>query len=453
MSNLEKGISRQCADFVTSVSFPELDLETVSVAKKCIIDWLGCVLGGSSTSAARIIGDIVQEMGGKPQSTLIGDFNKATCLQASMVNAYNCHILEMDDVHKSSIVHPAAPVISTAFALGEYLGSSGKELIEAIVAGYDVMIRIGEAVTPSHYTIWHSTATCGTFGAAAAAAKLLGLDEMQILYSMGNAGSQAAGLWEFATDKAMTKYLHCGKAAYNGLLSSLMAKKGFTGATRILEGDRGFFKAYSKETNFEDSFNDMGEKYRINETVYKPYASCRHTHGPINGILEIMAQHGLSYKNVESVHVQTYETVLKLAGNTDYSSPPAARFSISYCLACALLFGKVGVGEFSEEVLKDPRIEEIIQRIKVEATEEMNSMHPAKWPSKISIRTTSGESYSIFIEYPKGDPENTMTDLEIEQKYLSLATLKISESRSLELLKRCRNIENYDNIADFFEGM
>ena len=453
MSDLEKNISRQCANFITTVSFKDLDPETVSVAKKCLVDWLGCVLGGSSTPAAGIIGDIVQEMGGNPQSTLIGSFNKATCLQASMVNAYNCHILEIDDVHKSSILHPAAPVISTAVALGEYLGRSGKELIEAIVAGYDVMIRVGEAVTPSHYTIWHSTATCGTFGAAAAAAKLLGLDETQTLYSIGNAGSQAAGLWEFATDKAMTKYLHCGKAAYNGLLSSLMAKKGFTGATRILEGDRGFFKAYSKETNFEDSFKDMGLKYRINETVYKPYASCRHTHGPINGVLELMAQHGLSYNNVESVYVQTYETVLKLAGNTDYSTPPAARFSISYCLACALLFGKVGVGEFGEEVLQDPRIAEIISRIKVEATEEMNAMHPAKWPSKITIRTKSGESYSIFIEYPKGDPENTMTDLEIEQKYLSLATLKISESRSLELLKRCRNIENYDNIADFFEGI
>ncbi|MBN1333295.1 MAG: MmgE/PrpD family protein [Synergistales bacterium] len=453
MSNLEKGISRQCADFVTSVSFPELGLETVSVAKKCIIDWLGCVLGGSSTSAARIIGDLVDEMGGKPQSTLVGDFKKTTALQASMVNAYNCHILEMDDVHKSSIVHPAAPVISSVFALGEYLGSSGKELVEAIVAGYDVMIRIGEAVTPSHYTIWHSTATCGTFGAAAATAKLLGLDEMQTLYSIGNAGSQAAGLWEFATDKAMTKYLHCGKAAYNGLLSSLMAKKGFTGATMILEGDRGFFKAYSKETNFEDSFKDMGEKYRINETVYKPYASCRHTHGPINGILEIMAQHGLSSADVESVNVQTYDTVLKLAGNTDYSTPPAARFSIYYCLACALLFGRVGVSEFREEVLKDPLMAEIIPRIKVEATEEMNSMYPARWASKITITTKSGENYSTFIEYPKGDPENTMMDEEIEKKYLSLANLKINEATALTLLERCRNIEQYDNLADFFSGI
>lgn len=453
MSIIEKGVSRRCADFVTSVSFSKLDQETVSVAKKCIIDWLGCVLGGSSTRASSIIADLVDDMGGKEQSTIIGNFTKSTTLNAAMVNAYNCHILEMDDVHKSSIVHPAAPVISVAFALGEYLGSSGKELIEAIVAGYDVMIRIGEAVTPSHYTIWHSTATCGNFGAAAATARLLGLDEMQTLHSLGNAGSQAAGLWEFATDKAMTKYLHCAKAAFNGLLSSLMAEKGFTGATRILEGDRGFFKAYSGEMDFEKSFEDMGMNYRINETVYKPYASCRHTHGPVNGVLELREAHGLSYEDVEKITVETYGTVLKLAGNTDYSTPPAARFSIFYCLACALIFGRVGVNEFREEVIKDPRIAQVIPSIKVEVTEEMNSMYPAKWASKITIKTQRGDSYSIFIEYPKGDPENTMTDLEIEEKYLSLATLKITEPRALNLLERCRSVEEHGSLANFFRGI
>ncbi len=409
MSALEKDISRKCAAFVTSFCFSDLDRETVSVTKKCIVDWLGCVLGGSSTEAAGIMKAVVDEMGGKEQATVIGDFSRTTVLQAAMANAYNCHILEMDDVHKSSIVHPAAPVISAAFALGEYLGSTGKEIIEAIVVGYDVMIRVGEAVMPSHYTIWHSTATCGNFGAAAATAKLLKLNEMQTLYALGNAGTQAAGLWEFASDSAMTKYLHCGKAAYNGMLASLLSKKGFDGPTRILEGDRGFFRACSSESGFERSFEDMGSKFKINETVYKPYASCRHTHGPINGVLEIRSRYGLSWKDVESVNVETYETALKLAGNTDHSTPPAARFSINYCLACALIFGRVGVDEFREDVLQDPRIAEIIPRIQVEVTEKMNSMHPEKWPSMVTIKTKEGNSMDIFIEYPKVDPENTMT--------------------------------------------
>lgn len=453
MSITEKGISRRCADFVTSVSFSNLDQGTVSVAKKCIIDWLGCVLGGSSTRASSIIVDLVDDLGGKEQSTIIGNFTKNTTLNTAMANAYNCHILEMDDVHKSSIVHPAAPVISAAVSLAEYLGSSGKHLIEGVVAGYDVMIRIGEAVTPSHYDLWHSTATCGTFGAAAATAKLLGLDKMQTLYSLGNAGSQAAGLWEFASDRAMTKYLHCGKAAFNGLLSSLLAKKGFTGAARILEGERGFFNAYSREAGFEKSFEDLGRRYRINETVFKPYASCRHTHGPINGILELKKQYGFSYGDVERITVETYDTVLKLAGNMDFSTSVAARFSIFYCLACAMIFGRVGVNEFQEDVLKDPRIAQIVPRIKVEVTEEMNAMYPAKWASRITIRTRRGDLHNIFIEYPKGDPENTMTDLEIEEKYLSLATIKIPESGALKLLERCRSIEGHESMADFFHGI
>lgn len=451
MEDNVKDISRRCAEFIPSVSFSDLDSGTVSVTRKCIVDWLGCVLGGSSTPAAGIIGSIVEEMGGRSQSTRIGDFTKGTVLQAAMVNAYNCHILEMDDVHKSSIVHPAAPVISTAFSLAEYLGSSGKELIEAIVVGYDVMIRIGEAVTPSHYRIWHSTSTCGTFGAAAAAAKLLGLDAEQALNSIGNAGSQAAGLWEFAADKAMTKYLHCGKAAYNGLLSSLMAKKGFTGATRILEGDRGFFKAYSEEKDFENSFADLGEKFRINETVYKPYASCRHTHGPINGILEIMKSNDLSYQDVERVNVETYDTVLKLAGNTDFTTSPAARFSVFYCIACAMIHGEVGVGQFAEQYLADPVVTRVLPGINVSVSKEMNALYPGKWASKIELTTKTGNSYNKFVEYPKGDPENTMTDKEIENKYMSLAGMKLTGSRANELLEKCALIENCPNIRHFFE--
>lgn len=450
MAGITKGISRQCADFVSFLSFSDLDQKTVAIAKKCIIDWLGCVLGGSSTPAASIIESLMADMGGKSQATFIGSFNKGTTLQAAMVNAYNCHILEMDDVHKSSISHPAAPVISAAFSLAEYLESSGKDLIEAIVAGYDVMIRIGEAVSPSHYAIWHTTSTCGAFGAAAATAKLLHLDEVETLYSLGNAGTQAAGFWEFATDKAMTKYLHCGKAAYNGLISSLMSKKGFTGATRILEGDRGFFRACSTETNFSESFKDMGQNYRINETVYKPYASCRHTHGPINATLELRDQKGFSYEDVEDITVETYDTALRLVGNTDFSTSPAAKFCLPYCLASALVFGKVGVTEFKEEKLKDPRIKRIVPVVKIMPTDEINSLYPSKWASRITIKTIQGDLYSSFIEYPKGDPENTMTDTEIEDKYLELATLKVEKSKALELLQKCRSIENCDNLKNFF---
>ncbi len=450
ISNIEKSISGKCASFVTSLNFSDLNQKTVFVTKKCIVDWLGCVLGGASTQAAEIIQGVVDEMGGREQSTIIGNFSRTSVLHAAMVNAYNCHILEMDDVHKRSILHPAAPIISSVFALGEHLGSTGKEIIEAIVAGYDVMIRIGEAVIPSHYTIWHSTGTCGNFGAAAATAKLLKLDETQTLYSLGNAGSQAAGLWEFASDKAMTKYLHCGKAAYNGILASLMAKRGFDGPTRILEGDRGFFRAYSSESGFEKSFEDMGRRFKINETVYKPFASCRHTHGPINGILELRSMYGFSWEDVESVTVETYGTVLNLAGNIDYSTPPAARFSINYCLASALVFGKVGVEQFSENVLNDSRIARVIPRIKIEATSEMNSMHPEKWPSKTTVRTKNGDTLNILIEYPKGDPENTMTENEIKEKYMTLSALEISEERARELLERCNAIEEQKNIRNFF---
>ncbi len=297
------------------------------------------------------------------------------------------------------------------------------------------------------------TATCGNFGAAASSARLLKLDATQTLYSLGNAGTQAAGLWEFASDNAMTKYLHCGKAAYNGVLSSLMAKRGFDGATRILEGDRGFFRAYSRESDFERSFEDMGRKYKIDETVFKPYASCRHTHGPINGVLVLRSRMGFSWEDVESVTVETYGTALKLAGNRDHSTPPAARFSLAYCLASAIVFGKVGVEQFREEILDDPRITAVTPRIRIEATPEMDAMHPEKWPSRTTVKLKNGDSETLFVEYPKGDPENTMTDEEIREKYLALSALAIPEEKARLLLDRCYSIEERESMADFFQGL
>ncbi|RRD64492.1 MmgE/PrpD family protein [Fretibacterium sp. OH1220_COT-178] len=451
MTTISDGISRQCARFIQNLSFGNLDQETLSIVKKCIIDWMGCAIGGSSTSAAQIVESLVMDMGGKPQATLLGNFNKTTILQAAMVNAYNSHILEMDDVHKSSISHPAAPVISTTFALAEHLGSSGKEMVEAIVAGYEVMIRIGEAISPSHYTLWHTTSTCGTFGAAAASAKLLHLDEQSVLHSLGNAGSQAAGLWEFASDNAMTKYLHCGKAAYNGLVSSLLAQKGFTGASQILEGPRGFFKAYSQETNFERSFKDWGIHYKIRETAFKPYASCRHTHGPINAVLNLCQREDITYENVESITVETYDVALPLVDNYDFSTPAAAKFCLPYCLASALILGQVGVDAFREEYLTDPRFKKLAFSVTLKSSEELNALYPLKWASRVVIQTNQGNSYDIFIDYPKGDPENTMSDTEIEEKYFSLTALRMERSKADSLLQQIKSIENRDSLINIFQ--
>lgn len=447
-----KNITESCAGFINGLKYEDIDQNTVEFTKKCIIDWMGCVLSGSSTEAGGIIHEFVYEQGGPPVATMIGEFKKTTNLNAALVNAYNCHIYELDDVHKKSIIHPAAPIISAAFGLAESLGKDGKSLITAIVAGYDIAVRVGETVTPSHYMYWHSTGTCGTFGAAAASANLLGLTKTQTLYSLGNAGTQAAGLWEFLEDKAMSKYLHCGKAAMNGMIASLLAKKNFTGATRILEGNRGFFRAYSEATDFESSFEGMGKQFKINETVFKPYASCRHTHPSVDGALKLRKQHDIKFEDIEEVNIDTYDTVLKIAGNQEFTDSRSAKFSLIYCVAAALKHGKLGINEFSDNNLNDQGVAALARKIKVTIPDEINSQYPDKWMAHVTIKTSKG-NFETLIDYPKGDPENTLTHEETDNKFMELATLKISSNKAKELLERCKKIETVKNMSDFFTGI
>lgn len=420
-------ISQKCAEFVCNLSFDMLPIETITAAKRCFFDWFGCVVAGSETDAGKISTSYAIDNAGSPCSTLLAkDYVRLDVVSAAFANAYNCHILEMDDVHRKSIMHPAAPIISVSFALAEKLSKSGKELIESIVAGYDVALRIGEAVTPSHYKLWHTTATCGTFGAAMAAAKLCSLDEKQTLDALGNAGTSAAGLWQFAEDGAMSKYLHCGNAARSGLTSGLLAAKGLTGATRILEGEKGFFKAYSSEKNFSSSFDDMGQKFKIEEVSFKPYPSCRHTHSSVDAAIKI--HNDTKYKqlcelsSIERIDVEIYSTAIDIAGNKTFETPSRAKFSLYYCIAYALLYGELTTNSFSKTSLSDPKVILIANKIVLIRNAEFDESYPASWKSSVCVRFNhDGCQITETIATPKGDPENKLSDKELFDKINKLS--------------------------------
>ncbi|MDY6821942.1 MAG: MmgE/PrpD family protein, partial [Deferribacterota bacterium] len=209
-------LTEYLCDFIVAVKYENLPKKTINIAKLSLLDFYGSTIAGSSTKAGKIFFDTFCDLGEKKESTILGSGNKTSSLIAAFINAGCSHILEFDDIHKGSTVHPAAPIIPVCIALSEKFNLSGKRLIEAIVAGYDTAIRIGEAVNPSHYYYWHNTATCGVFGAAAAAGKLLDLNKDELVNALGNAGSLAAGLWEFISEGAMTKHLHPANAAKNG---------------------------------------------------------------------------------------------------------------------------------------------------------------------------------------------------------------------------------------------
>ncbi len=448
-----ENVSLRCAEYVAKLRYEDIPRTAVTAALRSTLDWLGCTLGGSAEKPAEIARGYIEENGGPACATSLVDFKRYDAPNVAFVNGYCTHILEMDDIHKKATIHGAAPIISTAFALGEKLHRSGSEVLAAIVAGYEIALRVGEAVMPYHYTIWHSTGTGGTFGAAAAAASLYRLDVAKTLDALGQAGTQAAGLWEFNEDGAISKYLHCGKAAMNGVISAMTAARGLTGAKRILEGRRGFFKGYTNDGGKPEAFEGMGSHFKIEENAFKPHASCRHTHPMIDVALAMREEEGFDAERIESIEVHTYATALDIAGGSRFDTPMSARCSIPFCLACALVHGRVYVQTLLDPATREhPLIGKLVARTTLAVDPAIDREHPAKWPARVVVKTP-GKTFSGFVEYPKGDPENPVSTAELEAKYMALATLRIQREAAEKLAQSCLTLASVKDLADFFRPL
>lgn len=435
-------LSYEIAKMVSATRYEDLSEEVVQFTKLCILDWLGSALAGEKQGPVQMIGDLVREMGGHPQASLVGG-GKTSVLHASLMNGAASHIMELDDIHKASIIHAATVVIPAALAVAEWKRKSGKDLIVATVIGYDICYRIGEAVSPSHYYYWHNTATCGTFGAAAAAAKLMGLNEEQIVHTLGSAGTQAAGLWEFIENGSMSKQLHPGKASMNGLLAALLAEKGFTGATYILEGKRGFFQAMSEKFDVSRITNGLGKKFKIVENSFKIHASCRHTHPAIDLILEIQKETSLSASDVDKIYVKAYQAALNITDNPNPQTVYEAKFSLQFCTALAFIKKSAGLGDFQEQSLKDGMIAEMMKKVEVSVDTEINAAYPEKWGTAVEVLLKDGKRFHIKTEFPKGDPESPVTE-ELIFKFRQM-----TEDRPQELANRyISRIMNLEEMTD-----
>jgi len=441
------GISWELAQFIKQLNFENLPKDVVLAAKNAFLDWLGSAAAGAHREPGRIVLSIAQELGGKGESTLISTGEKTSCILAAMVNGAISHIVELDDVHKASIIHAGAPIIPAALAAAEKIGAGGRELIEGIVAGYEVAIRIGEAVTPAHYYYWHTTATVGTFGAAAAAGKILGLTEEQLVHTLGTAGTQAAGLWEFLADGAMSKHLHPGKAALNGLLAALLARQGFTGASQIIEGKKGFVRATAKEFDLSKITSGLGQNYKIVENCIKIHASCRHTHHAIDLVLDLVKKHDLIPERIAKIVVRTYPIAIDLTGNFQPDTLYAAKFSLPFCVALAVKQRKAGLNDFNELTLVDQSIRTLMSHVELIDDPEVSALYPAKWPAIVEITDKNGQIFSQRTDYPAGDPENPISQIELEHKFRELASAHFGVARVEELVTAIRHLEDITNLS------
>jgi 2-methylcitrate dehydratase PrpD len=315
-----------------------------------------------------------------------------------------CHILEVDDLHRASVVHPGCVVVPAVFAMAA--GLNGKSALSAIVRGFEACCRVGMSVGPEHYRVWHNTATCGPFGSAMAVASLLGLDEAACVNALGNAGSQSAGLWQFLDTGAETKHLHAGRGAEAGLVAATLAEYGFTGAPRILEGHRGFYRATCPNPDETQLLPAAGDPWQLHETSIKPWPSCRHTHPAIECGLALHRQLPIGLK-IRSVRVFAYQAALDLCDRIKVETAYAGKFSLQHCVATALIRGVVVFDNFEAEARDEAG--SLRTRTAVSAVEQFQSAYPLHWGSRVEVEMEDGSVISHEVADARGDPELPLT--------------------------------------------
>ena len=384
---------------------------------------------------------------------------RASAAGAALANGVASHILELDDVHKGSTLHAAAPVIPAALAMAEREHASGRDFLLAVALGYEAALRVGEAVNPSHYRFWHPTGTAATFGAAVAAGSLLKLSPIQMLHALGSAGTQASGLWEFNADGAMSKALHPGKAACNGILSADLARQGFTGASRILEGERGFFRATTSEYDATRITDALGTQWKIPENCYKLHSCCGHTHTAIDVSIAHRAECGWRGSEalgaLSQVEVETYAQGYEIVKQHDPATPYQAKFSLAYCVAAALLEGAVGLEQFSPDRfgvdgVSQAAIAQLLSRIQIRMVPDITERYPAEWGTRVTFVHSDGTRTLRAAAFPRGNPENPVSTDVLAEKLRALVAPRYDAATAHRAIAIVQALDDVADMATAF---
>ncbi|MFO7640777.1 MAG: MmgE/PrpD family protein [Candidatus Competibacteraceae bacterium] len=330
------------------------------------------------------------------------------------------HILETDDLHRASVVHPGCVVAPAAWAVAAREGIRGHAMLRAVLWGFEAATRVGMAVGPTHYRLWHNTATCGPYGSAMATAALLQLDVSATVHALGNAGAQSAGLWQFLETGAMTKHLHAGRAAEAGVLAADLARYGFTGPPAMLEGAKGWFAAACPDPDPGAVTRDPDSPWQLLLTSLKPWPSCRHTHPAIDAARDLRMQLRERIEEVEKVEVETYAAALDVCDRPLPQSDYESKFSLQHCVAAALARDSVDFAVFAEPARRE--LATLRVRVTVRAAEPYASAYPRAWGSAVTVTLRDGERLIARRAHAKGDPESPLTPIELIAKARMLMT-------------------------------
>ncbi|PNS16804.1 hypothetical protein CAC42_4768 [Sphaceloma murrayae] len=414
------------ATWAAGLTFEHLPDEVVSKTEDFYLDWLACTIAGRRHVAVTSMVKYAKLMGptdGKCEIIGFGGFTTSPHF-AALINGACSHVVEQDDLHNSSMMHPATVVFPAALAVAQDIGVDGKRFIVACVIGYEFACRAGEYLGKSHYEKFHTTATTGVLGAAAASAYLLGLDADTMMSAIGTAGTQAAGLWQFLLDATHSKQVHTGTACANGVMSAYLARSGLLGPKDILEGSRGMATSLSAvETHPSAIDGKLGQRWSILGSSFKWHASCRHTHPSVDALLSLMQRERLIMNDIEDVETKTYKAAINvLSLSEEGSTVHQSKFSMGFVLAVAAKYGHAMITDFTEAALEDQELRSFQKNVHMTLDPEIDALFPEQWTGVVVVKTRSGKVLTEHAHVCKGDPEQTLTRGELEKKFSSLAS-------------------------------
>ncbi len=413
-SALSTQYSKRLAEFVAGARLEDVPAATRHEAKRAILDNLGVALGAADDPGVAIARRVALELGGSPQATLWADGRRTSVTHAALVNGIMSHILDYDDTHLPTILHPSGPLVNAAVPLAEWLGSSGRDLLAAYVLGFEVEARVSLSVYPEHYDVgWHITGTAGTLGAAAAAARLLGLSAEQTVYALGAAVTQASGLREMFG--SMCKSLHVGDAARNGILAALLAREGFTSSPEPIDGRRGFGAVLSTAFKADELTADLGQRWELHRNGLKPYACGVVTHPAIDAARRLRAM-GYLPGAVARIDAYVHPLVLELCGKTEPRVGLEGKFSIYHCIAMGFLENAAGPAQFTDELVNRPDAVELRRKVRATADPSL-----AEAQARLVLRLPEGREVEVFVPAASGTLENPMSDDDLTRKFRALA--------------------------------
>jgi len=448
-------ISGKLANFVKHLKYDNLSKEVINMAKECILDTLGGAFASLELSDIKGVTKEIKKIDKQNDCKIWGTGQRASLFKAVLINGTMSHAIEMDDVHKRSKSHAGTVIIPVALTLGEMNNISGKELILSIVSGYEVMLHIGMGIGAISHRLkgWHATSTCGTFGAAAVASKILGLNIGQIVSAFGIAGTQSCGLWAFTEDGSTSKKFHAGHAAECGVTAAILAKGGMTGPSKIIEAkDGGFFQATSDCFDFEIVTKNLGKIYEILSIDRKPFACCRSMHPSINAILDLKKEKNIHPENVKKIEVETYEIAIKQCGLINQPTNIfEAKFSIPYGLAVALFDGQVLNEQFSNGKLTDRKILDLAKKVKVKESKKYTEIYPNNWGCKLKVTTKENKKYEKVVLNAKGDRNNPLEKCEMIKKFIGLSKKSMDRDKQEKIIDKIFKVESSENINDLIK--